>query len=279
MSICRITTIVDNTVLAGLGPVTAEHGLSFLIEYQGHSILFDTGQGISLINNAKILGIDLEQIETVVLSHGHFDHTGGLEKLIQVKQSPFTIIAHPTVFDPKYVFRNNTYFEIGCSVKPQFLTEKGIQLKLSSESIEVIPGIMTTGEIPMKTEFESVEPMFYLSQNGQMVADTIIDDLAIAFDTPKGFVVIFGCAHRGPLNTLYHVSQLMGKKKCYAMMGGLHLIFADQQKLKVIIDELKQFDPEKIIIGHCTGFPATVALANAFGNKLIQNVVGHSINI
>ena len=272
----KITTLVENTVSASLAPLIGEHGLSFLIEKGDSKILFDSGQGIAILGNADALQINLSDVDTVVLSHGHFDHSGGLQKLIE-RNNNFTLVAHPDVFENKLVSAGGKYTPIGIPTDKEALEKSGIELKLGKMPFEIAPGIMTTGEIAMENNFEKVEPMFFTGETGNEVPDTIPDDKALILDTDKGTVVILGCAHRGPINTLDHVLQLTGNKKIHAVMGGLHLMFADESKLKKIFAYLHDLGVEKMVVGHCTGFKATTALAGEFGDMIIPNVVGHVI--
>lgn len=276
MSSIKITTIVENTVTAGLSPLIAEHGLSFFIETGERKILFDVGQGLALLGNASALGIDLNQVDTVIISHGHFDHAGGVKNLLN-QANDFTLIAHPDMFDNKLIGGNGNYFPIGVHEDQEIFKRSGIKIELEKDSVEIAPGIITTGEIPMETDFEEVEAMFYKGAAGEEVQDKIMDDKALVLDTPKGIVVVFGCAHRGPINTLNHVTKITRKKKIHAVMGGLHLLYADKDKLKKIFSCLHDFGVEKMIVGHCTGFQATAALVKEFGDKVIPNTVGHVI--
>lgn len=271
----KIITLAENMVAAG-NPVIGEHGLSYYIEAGERKLLFDCGQGFGIINNAHYLGIDLSKIETVVLSHGHYDHGKGLKELLSHNRT-FTMIAHPAVSEPKWIRRGDNVSNIGISDDRPTLENSGIRIHFSHTPVEIAPGIMTSGEIPMKTDFETVEPMFYSMQNGRETTDAIPDEISLILDTPNGIVVIVGCAHRGIINILNHVSALTGKKEIYAIMGGLHLMSADSVKLKKVTEALRDFRIEKMIIGHCTGFDAMVALANAFGKKVIPNTVGYQV--
>lgn len=271
----RITTLAENTVAAGL-PVIAEHGLSYYIEAEERKILFDCGQGLGIINNAQCLGIDVSKIGTVVLSHGHYDHARGLKSLISHNRT-FTLIAHPAVSEPKRIRIGERDADIGISEGWQALESSGIRIHLSRTPVEIAPGVMTSGEIPMITDFESVEPVFYTVQGNRETPDSIMDETVLILDTPSGIVVVTGCAHRGIINILNHVSSLTGKKEIHAIMGGLHLMSADSVKLKKVTEALREFRVEKMIIGHCTGFEAMVALAYAFGNKVIPDIVGYQI--
>ncbi len=276
MNKIKITTIVENSVTAGLAPLIAEHGLSFFIDSGDKKILFDTGQGLALIRNAENLGIDLSSVDTVVISHGHFDHAGGIKTLLGCNNN-FTMIAHPAVFDNKLAGGGGNYFPIGIKDDRKVMENSGIKLKLEENSVEIAPGIKTTGIIPMDTDFEEVEAMFFSGENGNETQDLIPDDNALVLETGSGIVVVLGCAHRGIINTLNHVTQLTGNNKIHAIMGGLHLLYADENKLKQVYNCFNDFGIEKFIVGHCTGFNATAALVNEFGNKIIPNIVGNVV--
>jgi 7,8-dihydropterin-6-yl-methyl-4-(beta-D-ribofuranosyl)aminobenzene 5'-phosphate synthase len=271
-----VTTLVENTVTAGIAPLMAEHGLSFFIETGERRILSDTGQGLALLGNADALGIDLRKIDTVVLSHGHFDHAGGVKNLLS-RNTDFTLVAHPDVFDDKLAGLGGNYFSAGTPELKELLVKAGINLSLQKDSIEIAPNVRTTGEIPQKTDFEDVEKMFFIRKDNHEIPDSIPDDNALILDTEKGTVVVLGCAHRGLINTLDHVVDITGNKTIHAVMGGLHLLYADELKLKKIFGRLHDFGLEKMIIGHCTGFQATAALWGEFGIKVIPNTVGHKI--
>lgn len=276
MNKIKLTTLVENTVAAGLAPLIAEHGLAFFVDTGDRKILFDTGRGMAILGNAKALGVDLGEVDTVVLSHGHFDHAGGLLNILGCNNN-FTLIAHPAVFDQKRAGISGNYFNIGIHNDRKILEKGGIKLKLEKNPVEIYPGITTTGEIPMETDFEEVEAMFFTGEEGSEKQDFIIDDRALIMETESGTVVVLGCAHRGIINTLNHVTQLTGNKKIYAIIGGLHLMYADENKLKKIFGCLNDFGIERMIVGHCTGFNATAALVNTFGDKIIPNTVGHVV--
>ncbi len=269
----KITTVVENTVPQGLAPLLAEHGLSFLIETDDYKVLFDLGQGLCLTANADALGINLGEVSHVVLSHGHFDHAGGLTHLLARNQS-FSLFAHPDVFDRKLANLGQGFIPIGVDRDRAALEGGGIHCHLSKNSMEIVPGIITTGTIPMKTDFEDIETIFFKGQKDQETLDTIADDRALILDTDKGSVVILGCAHRGIINTLHHVVELTGRDKIHAVIGGLHLMHADQPKMTKIIKHLQGFGVEKMVVGHCTGFQSTLNLVNALGPMVSPNRVG-----
>ncbi len=272
----KVTTLCENNIGHGSKNLVGEHGLSFYIEADNRHILFDTGQNIGIANNAGVLGVDLGRIDTVVLSHGHYDHSSGLKSLLDCNTN-FTLHAHPDVFGPKLKGAGENHRYIGVPVDRKTLEEKGIQIKLDKNPIPIAPGITTTGEIMLESDFEEVAPGFHLKNGEDYPIDTLADDRALILDTAEGLVVLLGCSHRGVVNTLNHVAQITGRNTIHAILGGLHLGKASKQKLSQIVDHLHAFGLEKIGVGHCTGPKAFVALANAFEEKVFLNTVGNVI--
>jgi 7,8-dihydropterin-6-yl-methyl-4-(beta-D-ribofuranosyl)aminobenzene 5'-phosphate synthase len=268
-----IITLVENTVAQSGQALLAEHGLSFYIEAGDRKILFDTGQNLAISHNARVLGIDLKQIDTVVLSHGHYDHSGGLQSVLESNNN-FALYGHPDVFSPKVKKTNGNYKYIGIPVAKNDIVNCGISLKLGCEPVEVAPGVTMSGEIPLKNDFEDREPMFFLKKEENVIADTLADDQALILDTAKGLVVLLGCSHRGVINTMTHVARLKGKAKIHAILGGLHLGKASDGKLAMIIEHLRGFDLDLVGVGHCTGPRAFLALANEFKDRVFLNTVG-----
>jgi 7,8-dihydropterin-6-yl-methyl-4-(beta-D-ribofuranosyl)aminobenzene 5'-phosphate synthase len=197
----KITTICENTVPTSMFQL-GEHGLSMLIEVGEDKILFDTGQTNTLIHNARFLGIDLTKINKVVLSHGHFDHTGGLLELLKINKN-FQIFAHPDIFYlPKYAKRKGNYIYIGPNFKKEQLEREGIKINLSREPIKINEYIITTGEIKRLTDFEEIEKELLVKENNEFKKDPLLDDLSLILKTEKGIVVLLGCAHSGVINKL-----------------------------------------------------------------------------
>ena len=274
----RITTLVDNSVSLSASGLIGEHGLSYLIESQNHTVLFDTGQQVALSHNAAKLNIDLSRIDAVVLSHGHYDHTGGLNHLLE-KNTAFRLYAHPDVFATKLrLVEKKKYKKIGIPIKRAVLENTDVQLVLTDSTCEIAPGISTSGEIPLENDFETIEPDFFIEQEGRIMPDTLADDQALILDTQNGFVVLLGCSHRGVINTLNQVVKLTGKHKIHAMIGGLHLGKASDAKLNKIMDHLAGFSLEKIGVSHCTGTKAMLALFNTFKDSVFVNTVGSVIS-
>jgi 7,8-dihydropterin-6-yl-methyl-4-(beta-D-ribofuranosyl)aminobenzene 5'-phosphate synthase len=270
----KVTTLCENHIGHGGKNLIGEHGLSFYVEADDRFILFDTGQNLAIANNAEVLGIDLGRIDTVVLSHGHYDHSSGLKSLLDCNTN-FTLCAHPDVFGPKLRGAGDKHKYIGIPIDRNALEQKGINIRLDEDSARIAPGITTTGEIAFENDFEAVEPEFHLKKGEDYPSDTLADDRALILDTEKGLVVLLGCSHRGVVNTLNHVTQITGRQRIHAILGGLHLGKASDEKLSKIVDHLGAFGLEKIGVGHCTGPKAFVALANEFKEKVFLNTVGH----
>jgi len=272
----KVTTLCENNIGHGSKNLIGEHGLSFYIEAGDRRILFDTGQNLAIANNAEVLGIDLGRIDTVVLSHGHYDHSSGLKSLLDCNTG-FTLHAHPDVFGPKRRGAGDNSKYIGIPIDKESFEQKGITIQLDKDPVSIAPGMTTTGEIQLENDFEAVEPDFYLKDGENYPPDTLADDRALILDTKKGLVVVLGCSHRGVVNTLNHVAQITGRNTIHAILGGLHLGKASDEKLLKIADHLDAFGLEKIGVGHCTGPKAFVALANEFKERVFLNTVGNVV--
>jgi len=274
----RITTLSENT--AGLGNFLGEWGLSILVETEGLHLLLDAGQGISAVYNADILGIDLSQTDKIILSHGHYDHTGGLRHTLRKIKSATEIIAHPDIWAAKYAQRKGqTEKYIGIPYQRQELESLGANFNLSTKPTKISANITTTGEIPMVTEFEEIEPNLLIKESAGFQPDKLLDDQALIINTEVGLVVILGCAHRGIINTLYYAQQLTGAKKIHTVLGGCHLIDASEERVRLTIAALKELDVQRLGVSHCTGLPAACLMAQEFGNKFFFNNAGTTISL
>ena len=274
----RITTLSENT--AGPGSFLAEWGLSILVETDEVNVLLDTGRNISASYNADILGIDLSKIDRIVLSHGHFDHTGGLRQVLGKMRKEVEIIAHPDIWAAKYAHRQGRRDRyVGIPFQCQELESLGARFNLTTKSIKITDNIMTTGEIPMATDFEKIDPDLFVKEDTGWQPDELLDDQALIVNTEQGLIVILGCAHRGIINTLYHAQQLTGLKQIHMVLGGSHLISASEERIGLTIAALRELGVQRLGLCHCTGLPATVLLAQEFGDSFFFNNAGTRINL
>ena len=268
----KLTTLCENTA-AEVG-FLAEWGWSILVQVNGETVLFDTGMSSVAVRNADKLGIDLHSIDTLVLSHAHGDHTGGLREVLR-RTGEVDVIAHPGIWDLKYKRRSAEEKAVynGIPFAREEL-EKYALFNLTKEPVYISESILTTGEIPITTDFETIEPHFYLKQKGTFQHDPFADDLALIVKTAKGLVVILGCAHRGMINTLRHARNLAGDERVYAVIGGTHLYPKNDDQIGKTIESLKEIDVQRIGVSHCTGFHAAMRLAQAFGDRFFFNNAG-----
>ena len=274
----RITTLSENT--AGSGEFIGEWGLSILVETKEATVLLDTGKGYSMTHNADTLGIDLGKIERVVLSHGHFDHTGGLRQLLRRMKKEVVLVAHPDVWQPKYLRREGeSHRFIGIPFQQNELESLGARFHLSSQPVHIAQGVMTTGEIPMVTGFEQVDSGLFVKEGSAWKPDKVMDDQALIVKTRQGLIVILGCAHRGMINTLYYAKHIAGDEKIYAVIGGSHLISASEERLWQTIAVLRDLEVQRLGLCHCTDLPAISVLAQEFGDKFFFNKAGSSIEL
>jgi 7,8-dihydropterin-6-yl-methyl-4-(beta-D-ribofuranosyl)aminobenzene 5'-phosphate synthase len=267
----RITMLVENTVYQrGL---KAEHGLAFHIQFGRHRVLFDTGQSDLLLHNACLLGLDLRQLDAIALSHGHYDHCGGLKAAWSLSPA-CRLHLHPAATAAK--FSVNTSGEarnIGMTDDTQEVIRTSSSAVWTRGLTEVVPGLFATGEIPRLTDYEDVGGRFFLDATGQQ-PDPLVDDQALFFESGEGLVVLLGCAHAGVVNTLLHVERLTGGKRIHAVLGGMHLLNASSERLQKTIAALAERDIRLLAPMHCTGWPATPALWSRFGNRCVSRGVG-----
>jgi 7,8-dihydropterin-6-yl-methyl-4-(beta-D-ribofuranosyl)aminobenzene 5'-phosphate synthase len=274
----KITTLSENT--AGQPDVLAEWGLSVLVETDKGNVLLDAGNSLSVINNIERLDIDTDKIEKIVLSHGHFDHTGGLRELLKKMKREIRVICHPDVWAAKYSRKENKPDRyIGIPYILEELESLGARFILTTEPFQINEKILTTGEIPMMTDFESVEPSLFIKTGDGWKPDPVLDDLALTVETASGLLVILGCAHRGMINTLHRVKELKPDKKIYMVIGGCHLKDATDEIIWQSISSLNELGVKRLALSHCTGMHATMILAQTYGEDFIFNHTGDIINL
>jgi len=258
----RITVLVDDR--KGTSTLGTEHGLSMWIEHDGHKLLFDTGtSGQLLVDNAAALGVRLDEAEAVCLSHGHYDHTGGLATVLPLL-SGARLLAHPKVFVPKLAQRATGWQAIGTRVSEADIASAGLTVHLADGPQEVFPGVMLTGEVEREPSLVPHTPHLCVEDGGGPKLDTFPDDQAIALRHPDGLIVISGCAHAGIINHCRAAQRLMGDERLRAVVGGFHLVGASAELMAATINAFRELAPQVIHPCHCTGDPAMATLAREF---------------
>ncbi len=272
----KITTIVENT--ATKAKFRAEHGLSMLIEKDGKYILFDTGQTDAIVHNSKLLGVDLSRIKTVALSHGHYDHVGGLKHLLDFT-SP-VVYAHPEIFRKRYskLSDDGSLRYIGIEDR-ELYEKKGAKFILKDEPVEIFDGIFTSGFENMHTDFEEVDKNFVYKEKGGYIRDFVEDDMSLIIDLKDGLFILFGCAHRGIINIIDNAENLFNKK-VIGFLGGTHLGPATRLQREKTIEELKKRECIQIMgPSHCTGMLMSAVMYCSFKEKIIFNNVGTIVQL
>ena len=268
-----LTLLVENTA-RGMG-VLGEHGLAWWLDTGTHRVLFDAGQGMALLNNARRLGIDLARADAIVLSHGHADHVGGLEQALAAAPRA-TLFMHPHATDRRYSGSDRQ--PRGRRLSTDFMETEafragGRRVVVSVEPTEVVPGVWTTGEVPRETDFEDTGGLFYLDEAMTQV-DPLLDDLSLYVPTAQGTVVVCGCAHAGVINTLRHVARLTHDAPMRAIFGGVHLENASPRRLDETIRALRAYCPARLGCCHCTGLRPLVRLWREFPDACVQAAAG-----
>lgn len=272
-----ITILSDNCVGRSVKNA-AEHGFSAYIEVNGKAYLFDTGQSGIVVKNAKNLGINLKELDAIILSHGHYDHTGGLEHVLEIT-GPIDIYGHPKIFEKKWTIDKTEKRDIGTPISLEKLEKMGVNLHLSAEPMKISDNVWTSGEIPRKSAELIRDPKLYVEQEGHLVPDMVLDDLALYIADKDGVSIIFGCNHAGLDNTLQHIDNQVKIDKIKLLIGGLHLFESDEEQILENLNVLNKFKIEKIAVSHCTGFEAAVILKNHFKNKFETAAVGSCFSI
>jgi len=273
----NITTLTENTATLGC---IAEWGLSLFIDVDGYKILFDTGGGLSAIYNAKVLDVDLTDIDKIVISHGHFDHTGGLLDILKLKNGRTDVLGHPDMWSKKYSCKKDLGDRfIGIQADKTQFEKAGANFKLSKEPVWLNDNIVISGEIPMITDFEEIDSNLFVKHNDELIPDPLADDQSIGIKTEKGLVIILGCSHRGMINNIMQLQKLTKEEKVFCVIGGTHLIAATDHRIAMTIKALDNINMEKLGVSHCTGFKASAELYKHFPDVFFNNNAGTRITL
>jgi 7,8-dihydropterin-6-yl-methyl-4-(beta-D-ribofuranosyl)aminobenzene 5'-phosphate synthase len=277
----QITVLMEDSKNPAKPRLKNKHGLSFFIQAKigddKVTVLMDTGPSSeALLHNVDSIGVNLEDVDVIALSHGHYDHTGGLLEALKRMKKQVPVIAHPTAFDPEFSLMPHLRL-IGAPFKFSDVESVGGVPVFVSNPVKIADGVTTTGEVPRITAFESVRG-FWTVQKERFVDDVMLDDQSLVIDVEgKGLVVVAGCAHAGIINTVKHAQKITGNSMVYAVLGGFHLWNADNKRIQATIAELENLDLKFVAPCHCTGKKAVKKFVEAFGDRYHHLRIGDTI--
>lgn len=272
-----IAIVADNVSDHGLTP---EHGLSFLIQTECESIVFDIGQSETVFSNAAILGIDMAEPQMIVLSHGHYDHTGGIAELLRINPE-MMVYYHPDATITRFSLhpgKPGKEISMPPTCRKALLHHPSELRHPGTEVRRIASGIGITGEIPRLTLFEDTGGPFFLDSIGNE-PDRIRDDQALWLETPSGLVIVLGCCHSGLVNTVEYIRKTSRIQRVRGIIGGMHLLHASEARLAATAEKLREWAPEFIVPCHCTGDNAIDFMRSRLGGTVRTGYAGMKITI
>jgi 7,8-dihydropterin-6-yl-methyl-4-(beta-D-ribofuranosyl)aminobenzene 5'-phosphate synthase len=274
----RITVLCENTigVPVPMG-LMAEHGLSFWIEDSGVT-LYDTGQGVGIINNIGLLGKDVNAVDRIILSHGHYDHTGGLMPVLTKRDAGVPVYLHAEAFRSKVASIQMPEGEVGFPIGFQYSREEyaqnGAEFKFVDHFTRIDDKIFTISDIDRPKGWKTWDARLKISENGQIMDDPFNDDLSVLLETGSGPVVLLGCAHAGIVEILDDLSAKTGHQEFHAVIGGTHLGTAPEAYIDRAIESFRKYKLKVIGTSHCTGFTASARIMAQFKKEFVPANVG-----
>ncbi len=270
----RLTILCENSVGVPFD-VIGEHGFACFIETSEGNYLFDTGQGYGIVQNSLSLKKDLRSVEAVMISHGHYDHTGGLPAVLK-QRGPVDVFGHKEMFVRRIWTKGEMVRDIGIPFRRQYLESLGARFRLGTELVEVGPGVYLTGEVPRKNDFEKGDPNMTMiaDDGGRIQPDPLNDDLSLLIETDKGLVVVLGCAHAGMINILNYAVEQLGKERIFAVIGGTHLGFSSERQFEETLKVIDDYQIERIGVSHCTGLEKASRLHAKLDERFFFGTVG-----
>jgi 7,8-dihydropterin-6-yl-methyl-4-(beta-D-ribofuranosyl)aminobenzene 5'-phosphate synthase len=295
-----VTTVVDNSIdvlrpdektarrhtieRAGRFPtLRAEHGLAHYVEIvQGAEttrIAFDFGlTGDVFLHNWAQLGIDVDRIDALALSHGHVDHWGGLltflERHRRSMRKDLPLYAGSDHFAHRWIERGGIRVDLG-QLARRDLEAYDLDVRVPTAPAAIAPGVLLSGEMTAPAPFETIPPALRVEQGGELVQDTFIgEQTLIANVRDRGLVVVTSCSHRGVVGICRWATRAAGVDKIHAVIGGFHLSGLGQERIAHVVDAFHALELDYLVPQHCTGMEAVVALSRHFGDELVVSSVG-----
>jgi len=273
----KLTILCENTVGVPFG-VIGEHGFACYVETAKGNYLFDTGQGFAIVHNAIALKKDLGAIEAIMISHGHYDHTGGLPAVLQIK-GRVGVYGHPDIFVERIYSSEGKTRYIGMQHTRSYLESLGADFRLGDRMVEIGPGVFLTGEIPRKNQFEKGDAnMIACLANGEKIQpDPLKDDISLIIDSEKGLILVLGCAHAGMINIIEYAMEKMNCDKIHAIIGGTHLGFSSEEQFDETLKVIDKYEIDLFGVSHCTGLPKASMLHAKLKKRFFFGTVGSTL--
>lgn len=284
----KTTVVVDNNIPLGAKALfRAEHGLSMLIETGTNKILLDTGSSDIVLHNLGLLGVHPRELDAIVLSHGHWDHTGGLAAVLRMAAKKIPVFSHPEIFRARYAVTGTNCRYAGIPFNKEYLVHLGADFRSVEEPLELVPNLWISGPVPRETVYEEGDPRLVVPEPGcecgcgetalPSLKDPFTDDMAIFIRSSKGLVVLSGCAHAGIINMVNHGLKVTGSIKVHGILGGTHLGSCPDSQKNATLAALEWFKPDFIASNHCTGFAVMSRLSQVFGERFIPAFCGTTL--
>ncbi len=269
----EISILVDKT--SGRSDFLCEHGLSALVRGPGRTLIFDTGSTPDpLLHNAERLGVDLYAIDGAVISHGHYDHTGGLGALVNIR-ADLTIYIHPAAFSRRWSeLKGQPLRDVSCPHSVAALSKAGARLYFVKAPEKIADWLVLSGPVGGPSNGPSG---FIVKRSDQIIPDVFTDEMFMLIKGHCGWVLLSGCCHRGLHNTLRMAKFLTHDEPISAVVGGLHLQHADQDQMDEVIDVINRYGQPDLYPCHCTGNPATMYLQDNLPGKVHPLEAGDQI--
>jgi 7,8-dihydropterin-6-yl-methyl-4-(beta-D-ribofuranosyl)aminobenzene 5'-phosphate synthase len=267
----KITVLADNNTLIDRYFI-GEPGVSYLIQDDSKQVLFDVGYSNAFIVNACKMNVNLLQSDFVVLSHGHLDHTWGLDPLLKlyteakIESIPFnspTLLAHPDVFYTKSI---DGLHEIGCTV-PESKLKKHFDVKVTKTPFWLTDKLVFLGEIERTNDFENKEAVGVVHGKEGVMPDFLLDDTALAYKGEDGLIIITGCSHSGICNIIEYAKRVCGQNKVIDVIGGFHLMQCSAKQLENTLDYFRNLEPVELHACHCVDLYSKIALSGVANLK------------
>lgn len=275
----KITTLIENNPDTK-GKLQYEHGFSLFIEYNGRHLLFDTGQTGAFLENAKKLQIDMKTVDGIIISHGHYDHAGGVKRVCTYIKNGTPMYVGDGFFKEKYkvitkATGEKSYRYNGIDFTREEVEESGMLVSVISDDITYLnERILLFKNFHRVTSFEPINEKFVRKEKDSYQMDSFQDEIVMGLVTSKGLIVLVGCSHVGLINIIETIEKRV-TMPIYAVIGGTHLVEATKERIDQTIESLKKRNIQWIAVSHCTGERGMVKMEEAFINQFQKNVTGH----